>query len=318
VLDLQARSWADYGPKVGAWRLLDVLQRLDVRSVFYVSGILAERYGDLMKAIVQGGHAVAAHGWGQDIIPSYQTAEEEARDLERCVKAIGGATGQRPMGWLSPRVTPSTRTSALLAKCGFDWHADFFDSDLPYRHQTPDGEITAVPFTMEVNDMPLYVRYGAEPEAFTRILERIVGNWPRLGRPAGLPRHHRPRPRLRPAVRRHRVHELPGGGPALRGMGLAHRSSDLGGASARRARIDPNDISWEDRPNAHPTSYLWQAGGGRRAGLAAPAIAQNKPLTIGFSMNLTGRWRPTARRRCWRRRSGKPTSTPRAACSAGR
>ena len=33
--------------------------------------------------------------------------------------------------------------------------------------------------------MPLYVRYGAEPEAFTRILERIVGNWPRLGRPAG-------------------------------------------------------------------------------------------------------------------------------------
>jgi len=42
-----------------------------------------------------------------------------------------------------------------------------------------------VPFTMEVNDMPLYVRYGSEPEAFTRILERILSNWPRLGRPAG-------------------------------------------------------------------------------------------------------------------------------------
>ena len=43
VLDLQARSWAEYGPKVGAWRLLDML-RADVRAVFYVSGILAERY----------------------------------------------------------------------------------------------------------------------------------------------------------------------------------------------------------------------------------------------------------------------------------
>ena len=185
VLDLQARSWADYGPKVGAWRLLDILQKLDVRSVFYVSGLLAERYPDLMKAIVAGGHAVAAHGWGQNIIPSYQTDEEEARDLERCVKAIAAATAQRPTGWLSPRCTPSARTSALLAKAGFDWHADFFDSDLPYRHETPNGPISAVPFTMEVNDMPLYVRYGAEPEAFTRILERIVGNWPRLGRPAG-------------------------------------------------------------------------------------------------------------------------------------
>jgi hypothetical protein len=185
VLDLQARSWAEYGPKVGAWRLLDILQKLDVRAVFYVSGLLAERYPELMKAIVAAGHAVAAHGWGQNIIPSYQTDDEETRDLERCLKAISAATAQRPMGWLSPRCTPSARTSALLAKWGFDWHADFFDSDLPYRHQTPNGAIAAVPFTMEVNDMPLYVRYGAEPEAFTRILERIVGNWPRLGRPAG-------------------------------------------------------------------------------------------------------------------------------------
>src|SRR5262249_24078211 len=83
-LDLQARSWADYGPKVGAWRLLDILQQQDVRAVFYVSGILAGRYPELMKAIVDAGHAVAAHGWGQNIIPSYQSAEEEARDLERC------------------------------------------------------------------------------------------------------------------------------------------------------------------------------------------------------------------------------------------
>ncbi len=180
VLDLQARSWAEYGPKAGAWRLLDILQKLDVHSVFYVSGILAERYPDLMKAVADAGHAVAAHGWGQNIIPSYQTAEEEARDLQRCVQAIEQGTGHPPRGWLSPRCTPSARTSELLARSGFDWHADFFDSDLPYRYGTQGGAITAVPFTMEVNDMPLYVRYGAEPEAFTRTFERIVGNWPLL------------------------------------------------------------------------------------------------------------------------------------------
>jgi len=185
VLDLQARSWAEYGPKVGAWRLLEILERQKIRSVFYVSGILAERYPDLMHAITAAGHVIAAHGWSQHIIPSYQSAEEEARDLARCIAGLEKASGQRPMGWLSPRCTPSTRTSELLAKSGFDWHADFFDSDLPYRHATPAGAITAVPFTMEVNDMPLYVRYGSEPEAFTRILERIVSNWPRLGRPAG-------------------------------------------------------------------------------------------------------------------------------------
>jgi peptidoglycan/xylan/chitin deacetylase (PgdA/CDA1 family) len=94
VLDLQARSWAEYGPKAGAWRLLDILARLDVRSVFYVSGILAERYPDLMKAIAGAGHAIAAHGWGQNIIPSYQTAEEEVHDLDRCIRAIEASTGR--------------------------------------------------------------------------------------------------------------------------------------------------------------------------------------------------------------------------------
>jgi len=185
ILDLQARSWADYGPKVGAWRILDILEVAKLRTVFYVSGILAERYPELLGAIAGAGHVVAAHGWGQNIVPPYQTAEEEAHDLARCVSVLERTAGQRPLGWLSPRCTPSARTSALLAQAGFDWHADFFDADLPYRHATPAGPITAVPFTMEVNDLPLYVRYGSEPEAFTRILERIVANWPRLGRPAG-------------------------------------------------------------------------------------------------------------------------------------
>jgi Polysaccharide deacetylase len=185
VLDTQARSWAAYGPKVGAWRILDILARQGMKAVFYTSGILAERHPDLMRAIAGAGHAVAAHGWAQNIVPAYQTAEEETDDLARCTAVIARNAGQRPQGWLSPRCTPSIRTSELLAGAGFGWHADFFDDDLPCRHETKAGPITAVPFTMEVNDLPLYVRYGSEPEAFTRILERIVGNWPRLGRPAG-------------------------------------------------------------------------------------------------------------------------------------
>ena len=31
--------------------------------------------------------------------------------------------------------------------------------------------------------MPLYVRYGNEPEAFTRTLARILDGWHRLGNP---------------------------------------------------------------------------------------------------------------------------------------
>jgi peptidoglycan/xylan/chitin deacetylase (PgdA/CDA1 family) len=181
VLDLQARSWAEYGPRVGAWRILDILTQAGVRAVFYVSGVLAERYPDLMRAIVDAGHSVAGHSWGQNIIPATQTPEDEARDLARCVTVLTETTGAAPCGWVSPRCTPSKHTTALLAGSGFAWHADFFDSDLPRIEQTKSGPIVAVPFTMEVNDMPLSVRYGQEPDAFPRLLEKIVTGWPRLG-----------------------------------------------------------------------------------------------------------------------------------------
>ena len=195
-----------------------------LRAVFYVSGILAERYPELMRAIAGAGHVVAAHGWGQNIIPSYQTAEEEAHDLARCIERHRRERGQPPPGWLSPRCTPSERTSALLAKAGFTWHADFFDSDLPYRHKTSSGD-----------DRGRALHHGGERHAALYPLRRRARGLhahPRThrrqlaaARPARrLSRHHGSCACLRPADGRDRVHEFAGAGEALRRVGMAHRS----------------------------------------------------------------------------------------------
>jgi peptidoglycan/xylan/chitin deacetylase (PgdA/CDA1 family) len=126
---------------------------------------------------------VAAHGWSQGTLPPYLTVEAEQADISRCVDVLRRTAGRHPAGWLSPRCTPSAATSRLLAREGFRWHADMFDADLPYRIDTEAGALVGVPFTMEVNDMPLYVRYGNEPDAFSRTLARIVEGWDRLGSP---------------------------------------------------------------------------------------------------------------------------------------
>lgn len=185
TVDLQGRSWAEYGAKVGAWRLLDLLDQQKTKAVFYTSGVVAQRYPALPAAIAARGHTVAAHAWSQGTLPSYLTAEQEDADIARCVDVIRATAGSAPGGWLSPRCTPSERTSALLIKHGFRFHAEMFDTDLPYRIETAGGPLIGIPFTMEVNDMPMYVRYGNEPEAFTRTLAKIVEGWPRLGSPFG-------------------------------------------------------------------------------------------------------------------------------------
>jgi peptidoglycan/xylan/chitin deacetylase (PgdA/CDA1 family) len=98
VLDTQARSWAGYGPKTGAWNLLEAFDDCGVKAVFYVNGLLGERYPDLMNAIVAEGHSIAAHGWAMNIFPAYQTRDEEAASLERTVGALEKATGQKVLG----------------------------------------------------------------------------------------------------------------------------------------------------------------------------------------------------------------------------
>src|SRR5690349_3067923 len=101
IVDLQALSWAEYGPRVGASRLLDLLRREGARAVFYTSGVIAERCPDLCAAIAAHGHAVAAHGWSQGTLPPYLDEPAEWSDILRCRDTIARLTGHAPQGWLS-------------------------------------------------------------------------------------------------------------------------------------------------------------------------------------------------------------------------
>ncbi|AMN39629.1 polysaccharide deacetylase family protein [Rhodoplanes sp. Z2-YC6860] len=184
VYDTQAKSWAEYGANAGAWRLLDVLEDTNTNAVFYVSGVLAERHPALMRAIVEQGHAVAAHAWSQHIIPAYQTPDEERADLKRCISVLEATSGVRPKGWISPRATPSLNTPEILAGERVSWIADAFDRDLPYRVKTAKGDIVAIPFTTEINDFPLCIRYGNEPDMFVRVLQSVLDGWSGIRSPA--------------------------------------------------------------------------------------------------------------------------------------
>jgi peptidoglycan/xylan/chitin deacetylase (PgdA/CDA1 family) len=158
--DYQALSWSDYGHRTGIWRLLDLLAQFQVRASVYPSGILAETAPDTLKAVVDGGHELCGHSWSQDVIAATLNEDDERALIERTVGALELVTGRRPAGWISPRCTPSASTARLLAEAGFGWFGDVFDTDLPYLIDTAAGPIVGLPFDLDVNDMPLHVRYG--------------------------------------------------------------------------------------------------------------------------------------------------------------
>jgi peptidoglycan/xylan/chitin deacetylase (PgdA/CDA1 family) len=160
AIDHQALSWARYGPRTGTGKLLDLLGARSVPATFYVSGVLAEDNPKLVATIAGDGHEIAAHGWAQNIVPATLDKPTERAQLRRCLTALTDATGQAPAGWISPRCTPSADTAELLAEAGLLWFGDVFDADDPYLIETGKGSIVGLPFGMEVNDLPMMVRYG--------------------------------------------------------------------------------------------------------------------------------------------------------------
>jgi peptidoglycan/xylan/chitin deacetylase (PgdA/CDA1 family) len=176
AFDYNALSWGNYGATQGIERLLRVLDRTKVCASIMVSGVLAERHPERVRAIAGAGHEIAAHGYAQEIVPAMLSPEEDRANIERTTELIEQVTGSRPLGWLSPRCTPGAETARHLASAGYEWHGDAFDSDRPYLQQFDTGNIMAIPFAMEINDLPHTFRFGRTPRQFVEVFDDYLEN----------------------------------------------------------------------------------------------------------------------------------------------
>ena len=116
AIDHQALSWARYGPRTGAGKLLDLLAARSVPATFYISGILAEENPKLVATIAGDGHEIAAHGWAQNIVPAALDKRTEREQLRRCLTVLTDAAGQRPDGCHEVAVV-GEREHELLPAC---------------------------------------------------------------------------------------------------------------------------------------------------------------------------------------------------------
>ena len=98
---MSVMSHQAYGPLVGVPRLLAMLARHEVRSTFFVPGYTAVRYPDVVRAIVDGGHEVAHHGYLHEVLTG-KTREQEAAILDRGSEALAKLTGEAPVGFRAP------------------------------------------------------------------------------------------------------------------------------------------------------------------------------------------------------------------------
>ncbi len=134
-------SWisrGEYGPRVGAPRLLALLKKYIIKINWFVPGNTIETFPAEFDQVVAAGHEIAHHGWTHRP-PASLTREEEEAELVRANESIKRLTGRYARGYRSPSWDLSPHSVGLFLKHGFLYDSSLMGDDYtPYYARTGD------------------------------------------------------------------------------------------------------------------------------------------------------------------------------------
>lgn len=151
--DLRHFSLRDYGNRVGIFRFLKLFDEFSIAPSFSFNAELAQRNPYLLNTIKERGNEIIAHGWNMDSLHyGGQNIGEERELVKRSLDVLRDLSGQDITGWLSPARNESENTPELLAEQGVEYFCDWVNDDMPYRFNTKQGSLIAMPLSNELDD----------------------------------------------------------------------------------------------------------------------------------------------------------------------
>jgi allantoinase len=168
--DIANYTWRDYGLRVGIWRMMDVLAGLDIPATVALNSLVCDYYPQVVAAGVKLGWEFMGHGrTNSERLSGLNEADERAY-IREVLDRIAKATGTSVRGWLGQGLSETVRTPDILAEFGADYVADWVNDEQPAPLKTTSRDLIALPYSSEVNDIPIVLGRGQSgPE-----LEHII------------------------------------------------------------------------------------------------------------------------------------------------
>ena len=171
IPDVPNWAWHEYGLRVGFWRIMRLLDGHGVRATLAVNASVCDEYPQLARAALEAGWEFMGHGFTQ---MAAQSLSDERSMMKRAVDTIRRFTGKPPRGWLGPGLQETWATPELVAEHGMDYLADWVADEQPFEMRTASGPLVVVPYTLEVNDSPLFmVQHHPASEYLTRAKDQF-------------------------------------------------------------------------------------------------------------------------------------------------
>jgi len=168
------RNWSvrDYGNRVGAWRLMEVLKRFGVRASAATNSEVCDRHPELIEAMLAAGWELIGHGETNALRINEMPPEAERGAILRTLERIEKASGKRPVGWLGPGLAETWNTLDFLAEAGIRYVCDWVNDDQPYTMQIGNPPLVSLPYSVQTNDVPAYFDFKASVPEFEQMLRR--------------------------------------------------------------------------------------------------------------------------------------------------
>lgn len=163
--DVPNWSWHEYGMRVGVWRFFDLYKRLGIRPTLSINARVCEDYARVAAQARDAGWEFMGHAYEQ--MPIHKV-DDQAAMINRSMSVIEKFTGTRPIGWLGPGLTQTYETPELLAAAGVKYIGDWVYDDEPTVIRTDNGPLVTLPYSVELNDIPMMIVQHHESEYWKR------------------------------------------------------------------------------------------------------------------------------------------------------
>lgn len=168
--DVLNYAWRDYGNRVGAPRMLELFDRLDLPCTALINSETYSHTPGLAEAFASRGDEVAGHGRTNAECQGVMSEVEEAALIAEATQVLTQRQGTAPKGWLGPWISQSHLTPDLLQEAGYEYLLDWCHDDQPTWMKTRKGRILSIPYPQELNDIPQIVGRKREGSEFADMI----------------------------------------------------------------------------------------------------------------------------------------------------
>ena len=170
--------------RCGLPRLFDVLGRRGIKASAWMNAQCADVYPSAAERAASAGWDFVGHSWFQR---SLKEVEDEEAEVRRSLVRLEKLTGKRVRGWFGAGGGETVRTPEVLKRCGLEFTHDWLLDDLPCWMSTAEGPLLCLPYTWEINDVPMWAVQGQSSDELLKrltatldVLEREVETNPRV------------------------------------------------------------------------------------------------------------------------------------------